>query len=246
MAKADEIESTGGQYNELILEDKDFVPSRVYKYQIKKRNQMLAEDLKGLKIKAALDLGCGTGFHSKEIDKKTQGLLVLSDLSRKALEKTKNLGLKNKTMLVCCDAARFSLPKTRELDFVHIAGMLHHIPKKIPQCISSFARYMPSGALVVIDEPNKFNPANFLLMKASKADPTGEERPLSAGKVKAELERNGFEVKQLKYYGLLVPAFLMLSGKKTILGFFEKLDTSLGKTPLRLLFFRWRLKAVKK
>ncbi len=246
MPQKNEIESTGQQYNELILKNKDFVPSRVYKYQIKKRNQMLASDLKGLKIKTALDLGCGTGFHSKEIDSHTRSLLVLSDISKKALEKTKRLGLDNKVQLVCCDAAKFSLPKKQNIDLVHIAGMLHHIPNKIPQCISSFARYMPSGALIVVDEPNKFNPANFLLMKLSKADPTGKERPLSAGKVKSELEKKGFEVKALKYYGLFVPAFLMLFGNKTLLRFFEKLDAAIERTPFRILFFRWHLKAVKK
>jgi len=239
------IESTGKQYNKIILEEKDFVPSRIYKYQIKKRNRLLAAELKGVKVKNALDLGCGTGFHSQELDKHTEKTLILSDLSKKALSQAAKMKFGNKVTGICCDASNFKLANSQEIGLVHIAGMLHHIPSKADKCISSFSKYTRKGSLVIVDEPNKFNPLNFFLMRLSKADPTGEERPLSAMAIAKDFKKQGYAIKSTAYYGFFVPPFLWISGNKALLAFFERLDCLLAKTPIKYLFFRWRLIAEK-
>jgi SAM-dependent methyltransferase len=147
---------------------------------------------------------------------------------------------------ICCDARQFTAPDGTALDFVHIAGLLHHIPQHIGECIDSFSRYVKPGGHVVVDEPSLYNPLTTLSMKLSAADPTGEERPLSVRHVRRSFESRGYSIGLVDYYGLLVPPFLMVSGTPWAVKALTLVENSLVRTPARHLFLRWRMRAVRK
>jgi SAM-dependent methyltransferase len=228
-----------------MMDDADVISSRVYRYQIAKRNQMLARELAELQPRVALDLGCGVGFHSLVIDRHTQERVLISDLSENALAEAMNLDFSNPVMSICCDARRFRAPAETDLDFVHIAGLLHHIPQDIGDCIASFSRYLQSGGHVVVDEPSIYNPLTTLSLRLSSADPTGRERPLSARHVGRLFERNGYRIALVQHYGLLVPPYLSVAGSPWVVKALSRVEDVLVRTPARYLVLRWRMHVVK-
>jgi predicted TPR repeat methyltransferase len=91
----DPIEAAGAKYAAMMMDDEDVISSRVYRYQIARRNQMLARELVELQPRVALDLGCGVGFHSLTIDQYTREKVLLSDLSQNALSAAEGLNFRN-------------------------------------------------------------------------------------------------------------------------------------------------------
>jgi len=75
----DIIEKTGREYDQIIFED-DNIPSEIFVYQIRRRNQKLASILKDKKYNLTLDLGCGTGYHRQMLIK-SSNMVIGADIS---------------------------------------------------------------------------------------------------------------------------------------------------------------------
>ena len=98
---------------------------------------------------------------------------------------------------------------------------------------------MKRGAFLLIDEPNAYNPANFINMKLSKADPTGDERPLPMQLVTFTLaQKNAFQILSCEFYGMFSPAVAVLANR-SIKTFFAGFDSWLAKTPFKNILLRW-------
>jgi len=96
----------------------------------------------------------------------------------------------------------------------------------------------------LIDEPNKFNLFNFINMKLSKADPTGDERPLSLYFVKKLLKNNDFQILNSSSYELL-SLFGAVLKNELILRLATFCDNFFSKIPLKLILLRWYILAEK-
>jgi SAM-dependent methyltransferase len=238
VSKQDLIEETGKKYNDIIFGE-DYIPKEIYLHQIALRNEKIRKCLKDLSYEVILDLGCGTGFHLSELTKHAS-TMVGTDLSFGALKECKK---RYDAEFVLCDARHLPF-RERSFDVIWIAGLLHHIPDYVhPTVRNNISPIMKKGALIFIDEPNAKNPVNFVNMKLSKADPTGDERPLSAHFVTgALLEENAFQVISCEFYGLLSPIGAILSNPD-FQKFFQWFDIQFGKSLLRKMALRWMIVA---
>lgn len=233
------IEETGKKYNDIIFEE-DYIPTEVYMHQINLRNYVINQALSNKKFQYIVDLGCGTGFHLKTLDKYAVNLLAC-DMSFGALKESKK---HVKCEYIVCDINRLPF-KPNTIDFIWIAGVLHHVPDNLNNVIgNNISTILKKDGLLLVDEPNKFNLFNYLNMKLSKADPTGDERPLSMYYVIKLLRINNFIILDSSLYELLSP-FGALFHNKLVLKFGVLFDKVLSKTPLKLILLRWHIFAKK-
>jgi len=238
VSKQDLIEETGRNYNEIIFGE-DYIPKEIYLHQIALRNEKIHKLLEINTYGFVLDLGCGTGFHLAELAKHAE-IMVGTDISLGALKECRK---KYDADFVLCDVLHLPF-REQSFDVIWIAGLLHHIPHHVrPAIQDNISPVMKRGALLLIDEPNAYNPANFVNMKLSKADPTGDERPLSAQLVTCALTgENTFQVISCEFYGLLSPAGALIRNQ-SLINIFVEFDAWLGKTPLRKVLLRWMIVA---
>lgn len=234
------VEETGQKYNEIIFEE-DYIPKDVYIHQINLRNDIINQSLSNKKFEYAVDLGCGTGFHLKTLSKYAANLIAC-DMSFGALKESKKHVI---CEYVVCDINRLPF-KSNTIDLIWIAGVLHHVPDDLENVIgNNISSVLKKNGLLLADEPNKFNIFNYVNMKLSKADPTGDERPLSLYSVKKLLTNNNFKILNSRTYELFSPAGALLKNQ-SILKLATLFDNLLSKTPLKLILLRWYILAEKK
>jgi ubiquinone/menaquinone biosynthesis C-methylase UbiE len=125
------VEETGQRYNEIIFEQ-DYIPKEVYIHQINLRNNIINQSLSTKKFEYAVDLGCGTGFHLKTLSKYAT-TLIACDRSFGALKESKK---RVKCEYIVCDINKLPF-KPNTIDFIWIAGVLHHVPDDLEQVIGN-------------------------------------------------------------------------------------------------------------
>jgi SAM-dependent methyltransferase len=233
------IEDTGKNYNEIIFKD-DVIPGSVYRYQIALRDEIIENFLEDQRFRYILDLGCGTGFHQKALSPHAD-CLIGADMSFGALVECKR---KFSGEYVVCDVNYLPF-KENSLDFIWIAGVLHHVPDNLVNVISNnLARILKHDGFLVIDEPNQWNPLNYLILKISRADPTGEERPLSSAAVRMILSETNLNVIRAEWYGFFAPFGLLLRNTY-FLRVCESMDSYLKRSVLKPILLRWTIYAKK-
>jgi len=231
------IEETGKRYNDIIFGD-DYISKDVYKFQINLRNEIINKCISNKRFKNTLDLGCGTGFHLETLSKFSEKLIAV-DMSFGALKESK----KNiECDYIVCDINKLPF-KDNTIDFIWIAGVLHHVPNDLKSLISNIRSILQNGSVILIDEPNKLNLFNYINMKLSKADPTGKERPLSLNRVERFLQSNNFTILKSDLYELFSPIGIICSNN-FILNFCMLLDKYLHRTFLKKISLRWYILAI--
>jgi len=129
------------------------------------------------------------------------------------------------------------------IDFIWIAGVLHHLPNEVNTIISNISYIIKKDGFVLIDEPNKLNLFNYLNMRLSKADPTGRERPLSLNKIKRLLLANNFTILKSDTYEFISPIGLIFN-KNIVINLCNTLDSYINKTFLKAFSLRWYIFAM--
>ncbi len=70
---------------------------------------------------------------------------------------------------VVCDINHLPFKKN-SLDCIWVAGVLHHIPADFITAITeNIAVVLKAGGVVLIDEPNKWNPVNHFILKTQQS-----------------------------------------------------------------------------
>jgi len=135
--------------------------------------------------------------------------------------------------------------KPDTLDCIWIAGVLHHVPENLKVIISkNLSDVLKRGGFLIIDEPNKLNPLNYLILMLSKADPTGNEKPLSLYHVKKILENSNMKIISSDTYELFSPIGLVLKNT-SIFRISEDVDLLLQHSFFRSFLLRWTIFARK-
>jgi SAM-dependent methyltransferase len=233
------IEETGNNYDAIIFEE-DFIPKNVYLFQIDLRNKIIENSFAGKRFPYLLDLGCGTGFHLQTLSRYADTIIGI-DMSFGALKHCKK---KISGDYIVCDI-RYLPFKPETIDCIWTAGVLHHVPDDL-ECVigENIAKILKPDGVFLVDEPNNLNPLNYLILKMSKADPTGKERPLSVSRVGGILRSNGFSIIRSTNYEFFSPFGVGL-GSKSLMRFFNILDSWLSHGILRSFLLRWTVYARK-
>lgn len=110
-------------------------------------------------MKSILDLGCGSGFSTFYLNKEVPGKLIGGDRSIQMLSLHP---MKNK--IINLDA--YNLPfKDEQFELVNMWEVLHHIENPV-EVLTEIRRVVRK--YIVIFEPNKLNPAQFLFALIDK------------------------------------------------------------------------------
>ena len=126
----------------------------VVKYFSQQRINFIEEKIDLSAIESLLDMGCGNGFSTFYLAKRVPGYVVGGDYSQKML-----LYHPMKGRVINLDA--YHLPfKDNQFDLVNIWEVLHHLEN--PASVLNEIRRV-TKKYVVIFEPNKWHPAQFLL-----------------------------------------------------------------------------------
>jgi ubiquinone/menaquinone biosynthesis C-methylase UbiE len=141
-----------------------------------------------------MEIGVGSGIHSQHVmrslGKKIRSF-VLSDLSAEMLELAKTrMGHSEKIEYVVSPAEEIALD--RKFDGIYISGSMHHF-SDYRRAIAAAKSQLKPGGVLVICEPNVWNPVN--LIKALK-DYSLEVGQFSVTKnnIGTAMSREGFEV----------------------------------------------------
>ncbi len=155
------IEETGKRYNDIIFGD-DYISKDVYKFQINLRNEIINKCISNKRFKNTLDLGCGTGFHLETLSKFSEKLIAV-DMSFGALKESK----KNiECDYIVCDINKLPF-KDNTIDFIWIAGVLHHVPNDLKSLISNdLSARLVSAAKAM---PSRRSRASIFSLTASQA-----------------------------------------------------------------------------
>ncbi|MGI0087177.1 MAG: class I SAM-dependent methyltransferase [Nitrosotalea sp.] len=236
MSNQKKIEQAGLNYDKIIFKE-DILPIRIYKYQINKRNSKI-DQLVG-KVSVALDIGCGTGFHTQELMKKAEKV-ISTDVSFNAVRNAKKKVSNRKVDFLVCDASMIPLVND-SVDMTLVSGVLHHIPEKIPKSLGDISKITKNQ--ILLDEPNKILPW-YIIMKLSRADPVGNETPLAADTIIEELKKNGFNEISVSYWGFLVQIALGIH-LNFLVKFLEQMEENLQNLLGKRFYFRWTINAKK-
>jgi ubiquinone/menaquinone biosynthesis C-methylase UbiE len=236
------IETTGEKYNDIIFQN-DYIPKSVYLYQIQLRNEFINKSIANKKFNYVLDIGCGTGFHINTLFKYADNLIGI-DMSVGALKECKISKKDYFADFIVCDINYLPFKKN-SIDCIWISGVLHHVPNDLENIICNTLAYiMKIGGFVLVDEPNKLNLFNYFNMKLSKADPTGEERPLSLSYVGNLLKCNNFEILRSEYYEFFSPIGILLDNPK-LFKILNYMDHIIQRSFFKLILLRWNIYAKK-
>ncbi|KKP48329.1 MAG: Methylase involved in ubiquinone/menaquinone biosynthesis [Candidatus Woesebacteria bacterium GW2011_GWA1_33_30] len=116
--------------------------------------------------KKILEVGTGTGIHAQWLLKKTKGKIsywgidISEEMLKASKERIKNIPILTKPVFKCVDANKLPF-KNNFFDMVFCSGTLHHMDQP-RQVVKEMARVLKTGGKMVIIEPNRNFPLNFI------------------------------------------------------------------------------------
>lgn len=204
-------------------------------------NQTLLDGLPDQRDLTVLDLGCGPGVLLKELARRynnVYGLDISADLVNLIKQDSANL-----KEIKIGDAEDISFSDNK-FDLICSRGVLHHCPEP-EKVLNSVSAKLKTGGWFVLSEPCSDSIIVSLLRKIiiKRSAKFGEVHRAFASKyLKHILERFGFEVKTMQWFGFLAFPICGLSdcskiinylpAKKTIARLLIGLDRLLASLPL--------------
>lgn len=169
----------------------------------KRRVSMLTDLLEeGMKV---LEIGCGTGYFTKELAKKCAELTAIDispDLINIAKQKLTSSGVN----FILDNAARLSF-RDQTFDAVIGSSVLHHLD--IEPALAEIYRVLSPGGLIAFTEPNMLNPQIALqknippLKKAAGDSP--DETAFVSWSLRKKLGKCGFKEIIITHFDFLHP-----------------------------------------
>ncbi len=152
--------------------------------------------------KRVLDVGCGDGTYTLELFARGGPASVHAvDRAERAIELGRARAGANPITFEACSAESLPLPDD-SFDIAHLRGVLHHLDKPT----HALREAMRVARLVVVTEPNGYNPVLKVLERVSRYHIEHEERSFFASTVKSWARELGGTVRSVSFIGL-VPFF---------------------------------------
>ena len=174
------------------------------KFRWERRVKMLTEFIQP--ESRLLELGCGTGYFTKEIAK-TGANIVAIDISPELLKIAENnVPLQNVSFR---EENAYSMTfEDKQFDYVVGSSVLHHLD--IKKAISETYRVLKDGGIIAFTEPNMMNPQialqkNIPYLKRKLGD-SPDETAFFRWKISKMLKKQGFKKVEIKTFDFLHPA----------------------------------------
>ena len=153
-----------------------------------------------------LELGCGTGYFTKEIAK-TKANIVAIDISPELLTIAKENVTDENVTFREENAYNMSFEDNR-FDFVIGSSVLHHLD--IKKALSEIYRVLKKDGIISFTEPNMMNPQialqkNIPWLKRKSGD-SPDETAFFRWQLSGLLKKQGFKILEIKPFDFLHPA----------------------------------------
>lgn len=153
-----------------------------------------------------LELGCGTGYFTKEIAK-TKANIVAIDISPELLTIAKE-NVKEPNVYFCEENAYNMTFEDNKFDYILGSSVLHHLD--IKKAISEIFRVLKVGGIISFTEPNMMNPQialqkNIPYIKRKLGD-SPDETAFFRWQIYKLLKKQGFRKIEIKTFDFLHPA----------------------------------------
>jgi 2-polyprenyl-3-methyl-5-hydroxy-6-metoxy-1,4-benzoquinol methylase len=184
--------------------------------------------------KRVLEIGCGTGYVSYYIAKKTEMQILGSDLCKPFIE-----GAEVKYQLPNLSYDTLDFNEAAELvqdkfDYIIGNGILHHLYYNLDSVLETFKKILQPGGKIIFMEPNIFNPyvaaifKNAVLRKWAKLEP--DEMAFSRSFIEKKLKAAAFKNINVTYKDFLLPGIPGVLVTPSIV-----IGNVLEKTPLKVI-----------
>jgi ubiquinone/menaquinone biosynthesis C-methylase UbiE len=174
-----------------------------------------------------LELGCGTGYFTRELAR-TGANIVAVDVSPELLEKAKGDCTPDNVRYDIQNACALSYPE-RVFDSVVGSSVLHHL--QVNEALREIYRVLKPGGTIYFTEPNMLNPQiavqkNIPWIKRKVGD-SPDETAFFRWLLRRLLEQTGFRDPQIEAFDFLHPKIPL-----TLVASVEALGRFLEKIPL--------------
>jgi len=211
-----------------------FKESASSRKRMERRADWMIEEMDIESGKSVLEIGCGTGYLSYYIAKKTGMRVAGTDLCRPFIEEaTRNYILPNLSYYIV-DFNQAAESVHEPFDYVVGNGILHHLYYNLKESLLTLKRLINPGGKIIFMEPNIYNPyvsaifKNKALRKWARLEP--DEMAFSKKFIESELDHAGFENIKVKYKDFLLPGIPALFINPSIV-----LGNFLEKTPVKFI-----------
>ncbi len=195
------------------------------KIRWQRRVKLLCEKLK--ENWQVLELGCGTGYFTKELAK-TNCKVIAVDIAFNLIKEAKKIINKKNIYFVIDNAYQMNF-KNKSFNAVIGSSVLHHLI--IDEALREIYRVLKPNGIIVFTEPNMLNPQIFLqknipYLKKMLGD-SPDETAFIKWSLKKKLEKYGFKNISIVPFDFLHPAI-----PEYFINYCQKLSNILEKIPL--------------
>jgi 2-polyprenyl-3-methyl-5-hydroxy-6-metoxy-1,4-benzoquinol methylase len=202
--------------------------------RLRRRADWMIKEMDTVPGKKVLEIGCGTGYVSYYIAKKTGMQIIGSDLCEPFInEAKKNYSLPNLSFLTL-DFNKAATTVHNKFDYIIGNGILHHLYSNIDEVLTTLKNLLNLQGKLIFMEPNIYNPyvaaifKNKRLRKWAKLEP--DEMAFSKAFIWEKLQAAAFKNIRVDYKDFLLPGTPRLFVKPSIV-----IGNVLEKTPLNFI-----------
>lgn len=224
--------------NTSVIDDRGynqgFKDTPAVRKRMERRADWMLSEMENNSDKTVLEIGCGTGYISYYLAKRTKLRIIGSDLCQPFIgEANENYKLPNLSYEVL-DFNKAAMTFHRKFDYLIGNGILHHLYHNLDETFVTFKKLLNSTGKIIFMEPNIFNPyvafifKNNKLRKWARLEP--DEMAFSKSFILKKLQAAEFAEIKIVYKDFLLPGVPeMIITPSIILG------DVLEKTPLKYL-----------
>lgn len=179
------------------------------KKRMERRADWMINEMDKFSNKKVLEIGCGTGYVSYYIAKKTGIQVIGSDLSETFIEAAKKKYILPNLAFVILDFNKASTSVYNKFDYIIGNGILHHLYYNLDEVLVTLKNLLNPQGKIIFMEPNIYNPyvavifKNKRLRKWAKLEP--DEMAFSKSFIHKKLINAGFSDVKIKYKDFLLP-----------------------------------------
>lgn len=211
-----------------------FRESLASKKRMERRADWMIDEMDTILQKRVLEIGCGTGYLSYYIAKKTGMPVTATDLCEPFIEAArKDYSLPNLSY-ECLDFNKAAEIIHEKFDYIIGNGILHHLHDGLDKALRNLKKLLNPGGKMIFMEPNIYNPyvaaifKNKTLRHWARLEP--DEMAFSKKFILKKLNDAGFESASVKYKDFLLPGIPSFLIRPSIV-----IGNILEKTPLKLV-----------